>query len=158
MAKRSERLSSQSPQSEMRMSRHPTPLPSFDMEQYARESEEDLRIAEEAPTRPRGGEHSALIETAPVVQIEDSLSDDEAQQVFWARIGDDAQVLVLVRPLEELLAEPRAAGDAHVLSAIDGHAPTATVRSIVDGCGLPALAALQALCDLLESGAITFVR
>jgi hypothetical protein len=153
MAKRSERVSSKGPQSEMRMSRHPTPLPEFDMEQYARDSEEDMRIAEEAPTRPRGGEHSALIETAPVVQIEESLSEDEAEQVFWARLGDDAQVPVLVRPLEELLAEPRAAGDALVLSAIDGHA---NVRSIVDGCGLPVLSALQALCDLLESGVIAF--
>ncbi len=155
MAKRGESVSSRAPQSEARVSRRPTPLPSFDMEQYARESEQDLRIAEEAPTRPRGSETSLVIETAPTVEIADSLSDDEAQLVFWARIGDDAQVPVLVRPLGDLLAEPRAAGDALVLSAIDGHS---SVRSIVDGCGLPALAALQALCDLLESRAITFVR
>ena len=155
MAKRSENVSSHVPQSEMRVSRHPTLLPSFDMERYARESEEDLRIAEEAPTRPRGSERSLLIETAPTVEVEDSLSDDEAELVLWARIGDDAQVPVLLRPIEDLLAEPRAAGEALVLSAIDGHS---TVRSIVDGCGLPALAAVQTICDLLESHVLTFAR
>jgi hypothetical protein len=154
MAKRSERASSQTPQSEMRLSRHPTPFPSFDMEQYARDSEQTLRIGDEAPTKPRG-EHSTLIETAPVVQVEESMSDDEAQQVFWARIGDERQVPVLVRPLEEILWEPRAAGDALVLTAIDGQT---TVRSILDGCGLPVVVALQALCDLLESGAIALGR
>jgi hypothetical protein len=121
------------------------------MEQYARESDQGLRIAEEAPTRPRGGEHSALIETAPIVEVEDSLSEEESEEVFWARIGDDAQVPVLIRPLKQLLAEPRAAGEARVLSAIDG---VSSVRSVVQGCGLPTLAALQAVCDLLESGVI----
>jgi hypothetical protein len=125
------------------------------MEKYARDSEQDMRIAEEAPTRPRGGEHSVLIETAPVVQVEESLSEDEEEQVFWARIGDDAQVPVLVRPLQELLAEPHSAGDAVVLSSIDGETD---VRSIVHYCGLPALQALQALCDMLDSGVIAFSR
>src|SRR5579862_1389860 len=129
MAKRSERVSSRAPHSERRLSRHPTPLPSFDMERYARESDDDLRIAEEAPTRPRGSERSVLIETAPTVEVDDSLSDDEAELVFWARIGDDAQVPVLLRPIKDLLAEPRAAGDALVLAAIDGHS---SVRSIVE--------------------------
>jgi hypothetical protein len=155
MAKRSESVSSRAPQSEMRLSRHPTPLPSFDMEKYARESDKDMRIAEEAPTRPRGSERSLLIETAPTVEVEDSLSDDEAQLVFWARIGDDAQVPVLTRPIEDLLAEARAAGEALVLSAIDGQS---SVRSIVDRCGLPTLPALQAICDLLESRVITLTK
>jgi hypothetical protein len=125
------------------------------MERYARESEEDLRIAEEAPTRPRGSERSLLIETAPTVEVEDALSDEEAQQVLWARIGDDTQVPVLARSIGDVLAEPRGAGDAAVLWAIDGHA---NVRSIVDSCGLPALAALQAICDLLESRVIAFTK
>jgi hypothetical protein len=155
MAKRSESVNSRAPQSEMRMSRHPTPLPSFDMERYARESDDDMRIAEEAPTRPRGSERSLLIETAPTVEVEDSLSDEEAELVFWARIGDDTQVPVLLRPIKDLLAQPRAVGDALVLSAIDGHS---TVRSIIGSCGLPALAALQALCDLLESGVMAFAK
>ena len=155
MAKRSERVSSHAPQSEMRLSRHPTPLPSFDMEQYARESEEDLRIAEEAPTRPRGSERSLTVETAPTVEVEDALSDEEAQLVLWARIGDDAQVPVLARSIGDVLAEPRGPGDALVLWAIDGHA---TVRSIVDSCGLPVLAALQTICDLLESRVIAFTK
>jgi hypothetical protein len=139
----------------MRMSRHPTPLPSFDMERYARESDDDLRIAEEAPTRPRGSERSLLIEAAPTVEVDDSLSDAEAEIVFWARIGDDAQVPVLLRPIEAILAEPRAAGDALVLSAIDGRS---SVRSIVGSWGLPPLAALQAICELLESRVITFAK
>jgi hypothetical protein len=139
----------------MRMSRHPTPLPSFDMERYARESEEDLRIAEEAPTRPRGSERSLLIEAAPTVEVEDSLSDEEAELVLWARIGDDAQVPVLLRPLEDVLWDPRSAAEVQVLQAIDGHS---TVRSIVESCGLPALAAVQTICDLLESHVIAFAK
>ncbi len=141
-------------QAERRTSRHPTPLPAFDMEQFARESEQGLRIADEAPTRRRF-DHSAMLEVAPTVEVDEALSDDEEQLVFWARIGDDTQVLVLARSLDALLTEPRVAGDALVLSAIDGHS---TVRAVVDACGLPALSALQAICDLLDRGAVTFAR
>ncbi len=154
MAIRRERAVVQTETNEARTS-HPTPLPAFNMEEYARESDQGLRIAEERPTRPRGFEHSALIELGPAVEIDESLSDDEMEQICWARLEDGARVPVLARPIEVLLSEPRAAGDALVLSAIDGESDA---RTVVDACGLPTLVALQALCDLLDSGAVRFAR
>jgi hypothetical protein len=122
------------------------------MEEYARESDQGLRIADEEPTRPRGMEHSAVHDVAPpLLEVTELLSDEEAANVYWARIGDGAQVPGLARPIEELLSEPRAAGDALVLSAVDGWS---SVADIVDTCGLPPLVALQVVCDLLERGLI----
>jgi hypothetical protein len=59
----------------------------------------------------------------------------------------------LTRSLEELLAEPRGAGEGFVLSAIDG---TSTVRTLVESCALPRLAVLGALCELIERGVVRF--
>jgi hypothetical protein len=133
----------------------PTPLPAFDMEQYARESDQTLRIADETPTcRPRAG-HSGVVDVAPPsIEVDESLSDDDAELVYWARIGDDSRVPYLARSLEALLGEMRASSDGPVLWAIDG---ASNVREVVAASGLPRLVALQTLCDLLDRGIVAFV-
>jgi hypothetical protein len=152
MAK-SEAAKPQAPEGKGRRSTMPTPLPTFDMEQYARESDQGLRIAEEAPTRPRGGEISCVVDAAPAVEVEESMSDDDAELVYWARIGDDARVPVLARSLESLLGDSHSPVDHAILWAIDGGS---SVREVVAASGLPTLTALQALCDLLDRGIIAF--
>jgi hypothetical protein len=122
------------------------------MEAYARESDESLRIADEEPTRPRGMPHSDVHDVAsPSLEIGELVSDDDAEDVYWARIGDGEQVPVLTNPIEELLWDPRAPGDALVLTAIDGKS---SVAKVIARCGLPTLAALQVLCDLLDQGVV----
>jgi hypothetical protein len=155
MAKRGEAATPQAHETKARRSTMPTPLPTFDMEQYARESDQGLRIAEEAPTRPRGGEISCVVDAAPAVEIEESVSDDDAELVYWARIGEGGRVPVLARSLESLLGASHAPVDHAVLWAIDG---TSTVREVVAASGLPAVIVLQALCDLLDRGIIAFQR
>jgi hypothetical protein len=132
-----------------------TLLPSFDMQQYARESDESIRTEDEAPTRPRGALHSAVYDVSPSVEVSEAVTDAEAQEIYWARIGDGAQVPVLARPIEDLLREPRDAGEGFVLSAIDGKS---TVHSLVASCALPAVAVLRALCELVDRGAVGFVQ
>ena len=131
-----------------------TLLPSFDMQQYARESDESIRIEDEAPTRPRGALDSAVYDVSPSLEVSEAVTDAEAEEIYWARIGDSAQVPVLARPIEDLLREPRGAGEGFVLSAIDG---TSTVHSLVASCALPAVAVLRALCELADRGAVGFV-
>jgi hypothetical protein len=121
------------------------------MEQYARESDEGMRIAEEEPTRPRGMDSDVHDVAAPALEIDESVSDQEAAEVYWARIGDGSQVPVLARPIDELLWDERAPGEPTVLSAVDG---VSSARTVVDTCGLPPLMALQVLCDLLDSGVV----
>jgi hypothetical protein len=121
---------------------------------YARESDKGLRIDDEEPTRPRGME-SGVLDVAPAVEVDESVSDDDAEQVCWARIGDERQVPALTQPLEELLWEVSAPGDALVLSTIDG---ARSVRAIVDECGLVRHEALQVLCDLVDQGIVRLGR
>jgi hypothetical protein len=152
MANRNERARPQAKEPEQRVS-HPTPIPSFNMEQFARQSDKDMRIAEEEPTRPRGMEsdvHDVAL-AAPALEIDEAVTDEETEEVCWARIGEKTQVPVLSRPIDELLWEERAPGEAMVLSSVDGRS---NVRTIVETCGLPPLVALQLLCELLDSGVL----
>jgi hypothetical protein len=130
-----------------------TVLPSFDMSEYARESEASVEFDDGVPTQRPGALESGIHDTAPSVEFSDALSDEDAEEIYWARIGDASQTPVLTRSLEELLDEPRGAGEGFVLSAIDG---TSTIRTLVESCALPRLAVLSALCELIERGAVGF--
>jgi hypothetical protein len=129
-----------------------TLLPAFDMTEYARESEASIE-PQGVPTRRPAAPESGIHDAAPAVEFSDSLSDADVEEIYWARIGDASQRLFLTRPLEELLDEPRGAGEGFVLSAIDG---TSTVGTLVESCALPRLAVLAALCELIERGAVEF--
>jgi hypothetical protein len=132
-----------------------TLLPSFDMREYARESDENIRIEEEAPTRPRASLDSAVYDVSPSVEATEAVTDAEAREIFWARLGDGGQVPVLARPIEELLYEPRGAGEGFVLSAIDGNG---TIQSLVATCGAPTVTILRALCELVDRGAVRLTK
>lgn len=115
-----------------------TLAPGFDMEQYARESDERLRAASDAD----GG---------PDVDTLDSLSEGDAEQIYRARIGDGRQVVLFARPPEEILHLPHAVADAFVLSLVDGRR---TVDELLRECELPAPAALATLFELIETGVL----
>ena len=124
-----------------------TLYPTFDMEQYARDSDESIRNADAAPlsamtAEPHGG---------PSLEVNEEVSDQEAAQVYWARLGASDQVVVLTQPLEELMQAPRAPMDGFILWRVDGRR---TVGAVVELSELPVVEALLALCDLLERGVI----
>src|SRR5579864_821922 len=127
MAKRGEAAKPKARELPPRRSILPTPLPTFDMEQYARESDKGLLIAEEAPTRPRGGQISCVVDAAPAVEVDESLSDEDAEVVCWAQLGDESRVPVLAKSLEALLGESPASGDFAIFWAIDGTSGVAEV-------------------------------
>ncbi len=118
--------------------------PKFDMEQYARESDERIRSADAPADSPTS-------EGSPSIVAREELSDADAESVYGARIGDPGQVVVCTRSAEELLRMARNAGEGFVLALVDGKR---TVGEILRACELPRLAALAALCDLLESGIV----
>jgi hypothetical protein len=126
--------------------------PSFDMQQFARESHQVPNFdKEEPPTRPRSVLDSDVYDVGPSIEIDEWISEEEAEAICWARIGDGAQVPVLARPKEVLLREPRSTGDGFVLAAIDGRTP---VHAVLRASGLPVAAALRSLCELVERGAV----
>ncbi len=125
------------------------------MERYARESDANIRVEDEPPTTRRAALESAVWSVPPSLEINESPNSQEAQEIYWARIGDSHQIPVLVRPIEELLREPREAAAGFVLSAIDGKS---TVQALMKSCGLPPLAVLCILCELMDRGAIAFER
>jgi hypothetical protein len=123
------------------------------MQKFARDSEDGVRMEEEPPTQPRWIVESAVFDASPSIEIDESVDDGEAEAIYWARIGDGAQVPVLTRRIEEVLREPRDAGEGFVLAAIDGKS---TVQELVRGCELPVLAVLHGLCELVERGVVSF--
>ncbi len=124
-----------------RRSDRTTLAPGFDMEQYARESDERLRA-------------SSLIDPAPDLHA-DEVSDADAEQVYRARIGDGRQVVTLARSPEEILHLRHGVADGFVLSLVDGRR---TVDDLLRDCELPATAALATLFELIETGILTLRR
>jgi len=122
----------------------PTLSPSFDMEAYARESDERIRSA---------GAASGVVEAATdgLVEVSEHVDDAEAEEVYWACLGSPDRVPVLATPLDELLALPRRGVEGLVVSYVDGKR---TMREVIDACGLPHLVALVGLCELLETGVL----
>jgi hypothetical protein len=122
----------------------PTLAPTFDMEAYARESDERIRSA---------GAQSGIVPAAADAFVEASelVDDAEAAEVYWACLGGGDRVLVLAQPLNELLALPRRGIDGFVVSYVDGQR---TARELVEASGLPTLVALVGLCELLERGVV----
>ncbi|HEX8794420.1 MAG TPA: hypothetical protein VF765_25925 [Polyangiaceae bacterium] len=116
----------------------PTLAPGFDMEQYARESDARLRA-------------QPAHDGAPEVQAAENLDDADAEQIYRARIGDMRQVVVLARKPEDLLHLRHGVADGFVLSAVDGRR---SVEDLLRDCGLPPLAALSTLFELLETGVL----
>jgi hypothetical protein len=122
----------------------PTLAPGFDMEAYARESDERIRSADAA---------SGIVEAATeaLVQVNELVDDADAEEIYWAFLGGPDRVPLLAQPLDELLALPRRGADGFVVSYVDGRR---TVRAVVEASGLPKLVALVALCELLERGVL----
>lgn len=116
-----------------------TLAPGFDMEQYARESDERLRA-------------SSAADPAPDLQTVDELSEEDSEQIYRARIGDGGQVVLLARPPEEILHLRRGVADGFVLSLVDGRR---TVDDLLRDCDLPARVALATLFELIETGVLT---
>lgn len=116
----------------------PTLAPAFDMEKYARESDARIR----AQPAHDGG---------PELQTAENPADADAEEIYRARIGDMQQVVVLSRPAEDLLHLRHGVADGFVLSTVDGRR---TVEELLRDCGLPPLAALSTLFELLETGVL----
>jgi hypothetical protein len=122
----------------------PTLHPAFDMEEYARESDERIRSA---------GPSSGAVSTAEVlVEASDEIGDEEQEQVYWACVGGGDRVPLLVQPLDQLLVVPRSPVESFVLSYLDGRR---SVADVIEASGLPTLVGLIAVHDLLERGLIT---
>jgi len=119
----------------------PTLSPGFDVEQFARESDEKIRRANAV----------AAPAEAPRVESDDRLSDEDLEEVYRARIGDEGQRVVCVRTPEELLHVARGSVEGFVLSRVDGRR---SVGALLGACELPRLDALSALCELLDAGIV----
>ena len=119
----------------------PTLYPDFDVAQYARESDEKIRRA--SPAAP--------VDEPPRIESDDRLSDEDLEEVYRARIGDEGQTVACERPPEELLHVPRGSVAGFVLSLVDGRR---SVGALLRACELPRLDALSALCELLDTGVI----
>jgi hypothetical protein len=115
-----------------------TLTPGFDMEQYARESDERLRSA-------------AAAEGGPELQAAEEPSDRDAEQIYRARIGDGRQMVALACSPEEILRLRRGVVDGFVLSLVDGRR---SVDELLDECELPPLTALSTLFELIETGVL----
>jgi hypothetical protein len=121
----------------------PTVHPPFDVEKYAKESENKLRNAE-AAARAR--------DDAPVVDAIEEMSDADAEEIYRARLGGEDQVLLLARTSQELLRIPRRPDEGFVIALVDGER---TVADVVRACELPRVATLLAICDLLDAGIVS---
>jgi hypothetical protein len=116
----------------------PTVHPPFDPAQYARESEQKMRIADEIAR-----------DDAPVLDAVEEMSDEDAEEVYRARLGGDEQVVTLTRGARELLRTPRRTDEGFVLALVDGQR---NVGDVIRLCELPRVSAMVALCDLLDAG------
>lgn len=114
----------------------PTLCPTFDVEEYARES--DARLVQ----------HVAADATCevPADALEDP-SDRDLEAVYRARIGGEDQVVAPACAPESLMHVPRIAVEGFVLAVVDGRS---SVGAVLRRCGLPPLEALAALCQLLD--------
>jgi hypothetical protein len=117
------------------------------MQQYARESDE-LIAAAPVTTKPPPGPSS---DAAPIIELGDPVTEDEAEVIYWARLGSASRVPFLARPIEELVREERSAAEGFVLNAVDGKA---SIEHVLRACGLSRPAALCILCELVERGLI----
>jgi hypothetical protein len=117
----------------------PTLHPKFDMEEYARESDQRVRSAD-----PASGIQPA--EREAVVEASEDVDDEDAERIYWACLGDAARVPVLVQRHDELVTHPRTALESFVISYVDGQR---TIAEVIEASGLPSLAGLTALYDLL---------
>jgi hypothetical protein len=116
----------------------PTAPPPFDPAQYARESEQKLQIAD-----------AIARDDAPVLDAVEEMSDEDAEEVYRARLGGDEQVVALTRGARELLRTPRRPDEGFVLALVDGQRNVGEVIRLFE---LPRVAAMLALCDLLDAG------
>lgn len=127
----------------------PTVFPAFDMEEYARESDQRIRAAR--PVQDSSGSVSRVQAREELVETSTDVEDADAEQVYWACLGGPDHVPVLVRPHDEMLTVRRSGAESFVVSYVDGRR---TVAAVIEASGLPVLAALDALQELLERGVI----
>jgi hypothetical protein len=124
--------------------------PSFDVEEYARES--DARVLAEDAAK---GSISQVVAREALVHARADVGDEELEEVYWACLGGPDHVPVLARPRDELLTLPRTSAAGFVISYIDG---LRTIAAVIAASQLPELAALDALYELVERGAVELRR
>jgi hypothetical protein len=157
-------------------SEHPTLIPAFDPEAFARDSEIKQRAALTVggePTIARArqlhaeGEHeralfllAGLLDLAPLHPEATKLSSEcgEAlERECLSCVGSDSAVLVAALSPDELKRFGLDKASSLLVSLVNG---TSSVKSILDVSGLPRLLALRHLRKLIERGlvVVAFVR
>ena len=149
---------------------HPTVVPAFDPEAFARDSEIRQRAVQAMGSEPTieqarrlhadGGHEQALflltrlLELAPLHPEASALASECRQaleQEFLAAVGSASAVLVVALSPQELKRFNLDNVSGFLLSVMDG---ATDVETILDIAGLPRLLALRHLRKLLERGIV----
>ncbi len=153
------------PQPEGEWNDRATPIPDFDPEDFARDSERTALVGEPEPTIDQArrlhfdGQHeralfllTRILELAPLYPEASELSAVcrvALERECLSAVGTEAAILVAAVSSEELKGFSLDHVSAFLFSVIDGHT---NVENVLDISGLPRLLALRHLRNLLHQG------